>query len=284
MVYINVLQLEKDKYYIFKSQKDYSECCDLSYLEFTDSEWTKLYKPIKILETICFNDIEHCDVDKYTIFYMDKYGFDNVRGGSFMAVDLEKSCIKNKQTSILFDTIMFRDPHKCIELINDIKIIDNLENYNISFVCESNPQNFNFKLNGDKTYNNLQNIIDDLEIIVNYSVKDIMQKYFSIDEYDPDEDGPDEDGPDEDNILNQVHQMHHEDIKCIKKILPNCRLFFMKTLCELLCKLSASTLSILQNQKTLSFNEVKKLLITSFNEKPKYDVKKLLITSFNEKT
>jgi hypothetical protein len=37
----------------------------------------------------------------------------------------------------------------------------------------------------------------------------------------------------------------------------------MKTLCELLSKLSASTLSILQNQKTLSFNDVKKLIILS---------------------
>jgi hypothetical protein len=53
-------------------------------------------------------------------------------------------------------------------------------------------------------------------------------------------------------------------------MLPNYRATFMKTLCEMLSKLSASTLSILQNQKTLSFNDVKKLLITSFNEKPKY--------------
>jgi hypothetical protein len=192
---------------------------------------------------------------------MDKYGIDNVRGGTFAKIDLDKStknqlekmnksandkcfkcgkpghfakdCNKNKQPYILFDTIMFRDPQKCIELINDIEIIDNLHNYKI--MLGDRP------LNADKAYNNLQNIIDDLEIIVNYSEKDILQKF----------------------VINS------DSAKYIKKMLPNCRATFMKTLCELLSKLSASTLSILQNQKTLSFNDVKKLLITSFNEKPR---------------
>jgi hypothetical protein len=129
---------------------------------------------------------------------------------------------------------MFRDPQKCIELINDIEIIDNLQDYKIMIGDRL--------LNGDKPYNNLQNIIDDLEIIVNYSEKDILQKF----------------------VINS------DSAKYIKKMLPNCRATFIKTLCELLCKLSASTLSTLQNEKTLSFNDVKKLLITFFNEKPKY--------------
>ena len=143
-----------------------------------------------------------------------------------------KYCVLNKQPSILFDTIMFRDPHKCIELINDIEIIDNLHNYKIMLGDRL--------LNGDKQYNNLQNIIDDQEIIVNYSEKDIMQKF----------------------VINS------DSAKYIKKMLPNYRPIFMKTLCELLCKLSVNNLSILQNEKTLSFNDVKKILITSFNEKP----------------
>ena len=68
----------------------------------------------------------------------------------------------------------------------------------------------------------------------------------------------------------QKFVINSDSAKYIKKMLPNYRATFMKTLCEMLSKLSASSLSILQNQKTLSFNDVKKLLITSFNEKPKY--------------
>ena len=256
MVYIYVLQLDKDKYYIGKTNNPQFRL--ESHFNLQGSEWTKLYKPIQILELI--TDCDDYDEDKYTLIYMDKYGIDNVRGGSFTTIELDKStkdqlekmnksandkcfkcgelghfakyCNKNKQPSILFDTIMFRDPHKCIELINDIEIIDNLHNYKIMIGDRL--------LNGDKTYNNLQNIIDDLEIIVNYSEKDIMQKF----------------------VINS------DSAKYIKKMLPNCRAAFMKTLCELLCKLSASTLSTLQNEKTLSLNDVKKILITSFNEKP----------------
>ena len=258
MVYIYVLQLEKDKYYVGKTKNPYFRLETHSISQ--GSEWTKLYKPIKFIELIA--DCDDYDEDKYTLIYMDKYGIDNVRGGSFTKIELDKStknqlekmnksandkcfkcgepghfakdCIKNKQPYILFDTIIFRDPQKCIELINDIEIIDNLQDYKITIGERL--------LNADKPYNNLQNIIDDLEIIVNYSEKDILQKF----------------------VINS------DSAKYIKKMLPNCRATFMKTLCELLSKLSASTLSILQNEKTLSFNEVKKMLITSFNEKPKY--------------
>jgi hypothetical protein len=246
---IYVLQLEKGKYYIGSSTYNpiyhafNYEAFKKNNFNIQDSEWIKLYKPIKFLEARTLYDFEHCDVDKYTIFYMDKYGFDNVRGGTFISVDLEKTSIQNKQPSILFDTVLFKNPNKCIELINDIEIINNLQYYNISLVDEQNCDEIERNLNNKKTYNNLQNIIDDLEIIVNYSEKDIMQLGFNYDS---------------------------NDAKELLEILPNCRLFFMKTLCKLLCKLSASTLSILQNQKTLSFNEVNKLIITSFNEKPKY--------------
>ena len=165
MVYIYVLQLEKDKYYVGKTKNPYFRL--ESHFISQGSEWTKLYKPIKFIELIA--DCDDNDEDKYTLIYMDKYGIDNVRGGSFVAIELDKStknqlekmnksandkcfkcgesghfakdCNKNKQPYILFDTIIFRDPQKCIELINDIEIIDNLQDYKITIGDRS--------LNGD---------------------------------------------------------------------------------------------------------------------------------------
>ena len=55
------------------------------------SEWTKIYKPLRVIEVK-----PNCDVydeDKITIQYMDKYGINNVRGGSFVSVKLDKSTI-----------------------------------------------------------------------------------------------------------------------------------------------------------------------------------------------
>jgi len=47
----------------------------------TGSVWTTKYKPVSVLELI--KDCDEYDEDKYTRKYMDKFGVDNVRGGSF---------------------------------------------------------------------------------------------------------------------------------------------------------------------------------------------------------
>jgi hypothetical protein len=87
MVYIYILQLEKGKYYIGKTINP-SFRLD-SHFNSNGSAWTKLYKPIKMVELI--PNCDDYDEDKYTRMFMDKYGIDNVRGGSFVSVELEQS-------------------------------------------------------------------------------------------------------------------------------------------------------------------------------------------------
>ena len=91
MVYIYILQLEKGKYYIGKTINP-SFRLD-SHFNSNGSAWTKLYKPIKIVELI--PNCDDYDEDKYTRMFMDKYGIDNVRGGSFVSVELEQSTINH---------------------------------------------------------------------------------------------------------------------------------------------------------------------------------------------
>lgn len=82
---IYVLQLKNDKYYIGKSSnidKRYKQ-----HLEGNGSTWTKIHKPIKIVEIF-----EKCDIydeDKYVKKYMAEYGIDNVRGGSYVTRELD---------------------------------------------------------------------------------------------------------------------------------------------------------------------------------------------------
>jgi len=85
MVYIYVLKLEKNKYYIGKTSNPSFRI--ESHFNSNGSEWTKIYKPIKLLELIEGDDY---DEDKYTKIYMDKYGIDNVRGGTYTSIKLDK--------------------------------------------------------------------------------------------------------------------------------------------------------------------------------------------------
>lgn len=85
MVYIYVLKLQHDKYYVGKTSNPYFRV--ESHFNSEGSEWTKINKPVKLLELIEGDDY---DEDKYTKKYMDKYGIDNVRGGSYTSVKLDK--------------------------------------------------------------------------------------------------------------------------------------------------------------------------------------------------
>jgi hypothetical protein len=89
MVYIYTLQLEQGKYYIGKTNNPKFRL--ESHFGSNGSEWTKKYKPLKVLELK--PNCDDYDEDKITIQYMDKYGIKNVRGGSFVLVKLEKSTI-----------------------------------------------------------------------------------------------------------------------------------------------------------------------------------------------
>jgi predicted GIY-YIG superfamily endonuclease len=91
MVNIYVLKLEQNKYYIGKSNNIDVRLND--HFNSFGSEWTKKYKPISILEKI--DNCDNYDEDKYTLKYMNKYGVNNVRGGSFCKIKLSND---NKKT------------------------------------------------------------------------------------------------------------------------------------------------------------------------------------------
>ena len=85
MLYIYVLQLQNDKYYVGKTMNPHFRFDN--HFSYNGTEWTKLHKPLKILELI--PNCDDYDEEKYTYKYMDKYGIDNVRGGSYSSVILD---------------------------------------------------------------------------------------------------------------------------------------------------------------------------------------------------
>lgn len=84
MVFIYVLQLEQDKYYVGKTQDPKFRL--ETHFDSKGSVWTKKYKPINIHTVI--PDCDDYDEDKYVLKYMNDKGIDNVRGGSFCEINL----------------------------------------------------------------------------------------------------------------------------------------------------------------------------------------------------
>jgi hypothetical protein len=93
MVYIYILQLEQGKYYIGKTSNPQFRI--ESHFNFNGSAWTVKYKPIKLIKLI--PNCDDYDEDKYTRIYMDKYGIQNVRGGSYVKIKLDTTIITHLQ-------------------------------------------------------------------------------------------------------------------------------------------------------------------------------------------
>jgi hypothetical protein len=90
MVFIYILQLENKKYYVGKtSNPDFRL---EQHFNSSGSQWTKKYKPYKVIEII--PDCDNFDEDKYTLKFMGKYGINNVRGGTFCELKLNKDNIE----------------------------------------------------------------------------------------------------------------------------------------------------------------------------------------------
>ena len=89
MVTVYVLKLKFGKYYVGKTNNTKFRFSD--HFNFNGSEWTKKYKPIKVIQVI--HNCDNFDEDKITLKFMDEYGIDNVRGGTFVNIKLSEKVI-----------------------------------------------------------------------------------------------------------------------------------------------------------------------------------------------
>lgn len=83
---IYILKLEGAKYYVGKTND--LERRKQEHINGTASTWTKKYKPISVDQII--KNTSPFDEDKYVKEYMNKYGIDNVRGGTYVTEELDE--------------------------------------------------------------------------------------------------------------------------------------------------------------------------------------------------
>jgi len=95
MVFIYVLQLKENKWYIGKTET--SKFRIDTHFDSGGSEFTKKYPPQEIYQII--PECDKYNEDRYVKKYMDKYGIDNVRGGTYSRLELtsnEKEVIQKE--------------------------------------------------------------------------------------------------------------------------------------------------------------------------------------------
>jgi hypothetical protein len=84
MITTYIIECEGNRYYVGRTHHEEDRI--LQHFENNGSEWTKKYKPIRVVSKFISND--NFDEEKYTLKYMEKYGIDNVRGGSYCTLVL----------------------------------------------------------------------------------------------------------------------------------------------------------------------------------------------------
>lgn len=161
MVFIYILLLEQGKYYIGKTTNPIYRL--EKHLSFNGSAWTKKYKPIIVLEIL--PNCDDYDEDKYTIKYMEKYGVNNVRGGSFCEIKLSDNNLitLNQMIKCVTDKcyICGKDDHFAI----NCKIVsvkkDKIPTININENCDCPTSYFSSHRRGKCMLNNIISYFDD---------------------------------------------------------------------------------------------------------------------------
>ena len=93
---IYILKLKNNKYYIGKSQDP--EKRFVEHLSGLGSSWTQIHKPIEIIKIIKNSD--DFEEDKQVKKLMSLYGIDNVRGGSYLQLELSQEQKNLLQTEL----------------------------------------------------------------------------------------------------------------------------------------------------------------------------------------
>lgn len=166
MVYIYVLKLQEGKFYIGKTNNPVFRL--ENHFSNNGSFWTKKYSPISVLEII-----ENCDVydeDKYTIKYMDKYGIDNVRGGSFCEISL------NEHNIFTLNQMIKGINNRCYICGNNGHFVKDCNNISVKQRQSTKPIFMNRDKNEDDDDSNNNNVEQDCC----YYISNIMFPFFRL--------------------------------------------------------------------------------------------------------
>jgi len=122
MNYLYTLQLEQGKYYVGITDNP-----NFILEDHTPTEWTNKYKPIEVIE---FEE----SVDEYlfTVFRINSYGINNVRGFLFERMELNPSEIKHLLEESCSQ--IYHHPSKNL-ILEDIESVDDDADDDVCNIC-----------------------------------------------------------------------------------------------------------------------------------------------------
>ena len=161
MVCIYILQLEESKYYVGKTSNPAFRI--ENHFNSNGSAWTKKYKPMSVLEII--PNCDDFDEDKYTLKYMEKYGINNVRGGTFCEIKLSDNNIitLNQMINTINDRcyICGKQDHFANECKNNTLKKEKKPTINLNEKCDCPTSYFSQHRRGKCLLNNIISYFDD---------------------------------------------------------------------------------------------------------------------------
>ena len=90
--YVYTLELEDGKYYVGKTTNMQQRLN--THLVKQGAGWTQLYKIVRVLEIVLDDLSNHSIENEKTLEVMMKYGWENVRGGSWTSIELKNAPVK----------------------------------------------------------------------------------------------------------------------------------------------------------------------------------------------
>jgi hypothetical protein len=91
MIHIYVLQLKDYRFFVGKTKNPQFKLEE--HFRLYNCPWTQKFTPIKVIEII--QNCNDKDLDNYTLKYMQQYGINIVRGGSFNQLEIDYWRIQN---------------------------------------------------------------------------------------------------------------------------------------------------------------------------------------------